>query len=45
MLLYVELELLKVCGLAKNLRQPFTFHKEHMNLTNPSSLSLNLYVR
>lgn len=44
MLLYVELELLKVCGLAKTFETDFTFSEEHMNLANPSPLSLNISV-
>lgn len=41
MRLYAELDLLKVCGLAKTFGTDFTFRKEHMNLTNLLSLSLN----
>ena len=44
MFLYVKLELLKVCGLAKAFETDFTFNEEHMNLANPSSLSLNVSV-
>lgn len=45
MLLYVELELLKICGLAKTFDTVFTFGEEHMNPAGPSVLPfVYLYV-
>lgn len=44
MFLYVELELLKVCGLAKTFETAFTFSEEPVNLANPSPSSLNVSV-
>ena len=40
MVLYVKLELLKICGLAKTFETVFTFGEEHMNLASPSILPL-----